>query len=290
MFNPQRWLRRSFRNHRKLLACDGRHAVLGGFNIAPEYAGDGVTRGWCDTAVYVGGPIVGQLEASFDAMCALAPFTPGAFRRFRKVVRHGPVATAPAGAPVQLLLAGPGTRGRLLRHRMGADLTHARDIGIASAYFLPSRGFRRMLYRAARRGHQVSLLLAGHSDVPLARLAAERLYGRLLARGVHVHEYQPQILHAKLLLTDDVAYLGSANLDRRSLHINYELLLRFAWPELVADAWHWYGQRLLSAEPLDRNTLRMRRGPWRRLLSWLAYYLLARLDPLVAKRGFRTIS
>lgn len=289
MFNPQRWLRRSFRNHRKLLACDGAHAVLGGFNIAPEYAGDGVTRGWCDTAVYVGGPMVAQLEASFDAMLELAPFTPRAFRRFRKVVRHGPVAAAPAGAPVQLLLTGPGTRGRLLRHRMGSDLAHARDIAIATAYFLPSRGFRRLLYRGARRGN-VSLLLAGHSDVPLARLAAERLYGRLLARGVRIHEYQPQNLHAKLLLADGVAYAGSANLDRRSLHINYELLLRFAWPELVADARRWYGQRLLSAQPLDRSTLKVRRGPWRRLLSWLAYYLLARLDPLVARRGFRTIS
>ncbi len=161
---------------------------------------------------------------------------------------------------------------------------------IASAYFLPSRGFRRLLYRAARRGHPVDLLLAGHSDVPLAQLAAERLYGRLLARGVRVHEYQPQILHAKLLFTDKVAYVGSANLDRRSLHINYELLLRFTWPELVADARSWFAQRLLAAQPLDRSTLKMRRGPWRRLLSWLAYYLLARLDPLVARRGFRTIS
>jgi cardiolipin synthase len=289
LFNPQRWLRRSFRNHRKSLTCDGAHAVVGGFNIAPEYAGDGITRGWCDTAVYVGGPIVAQLEASFDAMFELAPFTPRAFRRFRKVVRHGPVAAAPVGAPLQLLLTGPGTRGRLLRHRVGADLAHARDVAIAAAYFLPSRGFRRLLYRRARRG-VVSLLLAGHSDVPLARLAAERLYGRLLAHGVQVHEYQPQILHAKLLLADDVAYVGSANLDRRSLHINYELLLRFAWPELVADARRWYGRRLLSAQSLDRETLKARRGPWRRLLSWFAYYLLARLDPLVARRGFRTIS
>lgn len=287
-FNPQRWLRRAFRNHRKLLTCDGEHAVLGGFNIAPEYAGDGITHGWLDTAVYVGGPIVQQLEASFDAMLKLAPFTPHALHRFRHAMRHG-FAAADPGAPVQLLMAGPGTRGRLLRHRLGADLAHAKDVDIATAYFLPSRSLRRLLYRVARRG-AVRLLLAGQSDVPLARLAAERLYGRLLARAVRIFEYQPQILHAKLVIADDVAYVGSANLDRRSLHINYELLLRLHWPALVQDARHWFEQALASAEALDRRQLAARRGLARRFASWISYYLLARLDPLVARRGFRTIS
>ncbi len=115
------------------------------------------------------------------------------------------------------------------------------DVAIASAYFLPSRGLRRLLYAVARHG-KVRLLLAGRSDVPIARLAAERLYGRLLSRRVRIFEYQPQILHAKLVIVDDVAYVGSANLDRRSLHINYELLLRFEWPELVTDARRWFAQ------------------------------------------------
>jgi cardiolipin synthase len=288
VFNSQRWLRRSFRNHRKLLVCDGEHAVLGGFNIGPEYAGDGVTRGWCDTAVYLGGPVVRQLEMNFDAMFRLAPFTPRALRRFRRAARHGFAEAAPADAPVQLLLTGPGTHGRLLRQALGHDLKRACDVAIASAYFLPSRGFRRLLYLAAARG-KVSLLLAGHSDVPLARLAAERYYERLLARRVQIFEYQPQILHAKLVIADDVAYVGSANLDRRSLHINYELLVRFQWPELVADARHWFAQALAQALPLHRAQLRARRGVWRRLFSFLSYWLLARLDPLVARRGFRTI-
>jgi cardiolipin synthase len=289
VFNPQRWMRRSFRNHRKLLACDGEHAVVGGFNIGPEYAGDGVNKGWCDTGVYVGGPVVAQLEASFDAMCRLAPFTLHALHRFRWVARHGVAEAAPDDAPLQLLIAGPGTRGRVLRHRLGHDLKRARDVAIASAYFLPSRGLRRLLYRTARRG-TVRLLLAGQSDVPLARLAAEGYYGRLLKRSVEIHEYQPQVLHAKLVIADDAVYVGSANLDRRSLHINYELLLRFEWAELAADARDWFAKALESAQQLDRAALRARRGFWRRMLSLLGYYLFARLDPLVARRGFRTIS
>jgi cardiolipin synthase len=289
IFNPQRWLRRSFRNHRKLLTCDGGHAVLGGFNIAPEYVGDGVTRGWCDTAVYVGGPVVPQLEASFDAMFRLAPFTPHALHRFHRSVRHGLVEAAADAAPVRLLLAGPGTHGRLLRLTLGRDLARARDVAIASAYFLPSSALRRLLYLIAARG-EVSLLLAGRSDVPLARLAADHFYGRLMGRGVRIFEYQPQILHAKLVLIDDVAWVGSANLDRRSLHINYELLLRFEWPELVADARRWYAQALAAAAPLDQAQWKARSGPLRRVLSFLAYWLLARVDPLLARRGFRTVS
>jgi len=287
LFNPQRWLRRSFRNHRKLLACDGEHAVLGGFNVGPEYAGDGVTHGWCDTGVYVNGPVVHRLEATFDAMFRLAPFTPHALNRFRRLVRHGFGHAADAEAPVQVLLAGPGTHGSMLRHRLGHDLARAREVAIASAYFLPSRGFRRLLYRAAWQG-RTRLLLAGRSDVPVARLAAEWLYGRLLARGVRIFEYQPQILHAKLVLADDVAYVGSANLDWRSMHINYELLLRLDWPELVADARDWFERSLSAAEQLDYPRWKARRGRWRRLASFLAYWLLARLDPLVARRGFRT--
>jgi cardiolipin synthase len=289
LFNPQRWLRRSFRNHRKLLACDGEHAIVGGFNIGPEYAGDGLTRGWCDTGVYVGGPVVKLLETSFDAMWALAPFTPRALRHFRKVVRHEIAEATRADAPVHLYLAGPATPGRQLRHRLGADLKHARHLVIAAAYFLPSRGLRRLLYLAARSG-QVRLLLAGRSDVPLALLAAERLYGRLLARGVRVFEYRPQVLHAKLILTDHVAWVGSANLDRRSLHINYELLLRLDWPELVQDAHHWIEQKLAAAAELDLPAWKARRGFPRRVVSLLAYWFLARLDPLVARQGFRNIS
>lgn len=290
LFNRQRLLRRSFRNHRKLLTCDGEHAVVGGFNIGPEYAGDGVTRGWCDLGVYVGGPMVVPLEHSFDAMFRLASFTPAALARFRRRLRvRRPQAEQP-DSPLRVLLAGPAAGGGLLRRVMGADLRRARDIAIAAAYFLPAANYRRMLYQAVQRGARVRALLAGQSDVPLAHLAAEHLYPRLLGRGVQLFEYQPQILHAKLLLMDDVLYVGSANLDRRSLHINYELLLRFEWPELAADARHWYENALASAQPVEYASWQSGRGIGRRLLSYLSWLLLARVDPLLARRGWRTMS
>jgi cardiolipin synthase A/B len=301
IFNPKRLLRLSFRNHRKLLAVDGEHAVVGGFNIGPEYAGDGVRWGWCDTGVCVGGPVVMHLEQGFDAMFALAPFTAGtiraalrATRGMRKALRQSeaaqPVRTLNDAEPVRLLESGPTVPRSTLRRALRRDLQRARDVAIASAYFLPSRIIRRLLYTVAGRAGRVRLLLAGKSDVVVAQRAAERLYRRFLQRGVQIHEYQPQILHAKLVIMDDVVYVGSCNLDRRSLHINYELLLRFEWPELAADARRWFEGAMAHAAPVQLARWSGTRGLWRRLSSQLAYLLLARIDPLIARRRFRAIS
>ena len=104
VFSPARRLRLAFRDHRKLLVCDARRAIVGGNNIGPEYAGDGVTRGWRDLALEIEGPIGATLALSFEAMYALAPISASAIRKFRAAVRALPV---PAGA-VRLLSSGPG--------------------------------------------------------------------------------------------------------------------------------------------------------------------------------------
>src|SRR5690606_775499 len=156
-FNPSRMLRRTFRNPRKLLAIEAQHAIVGGFNIAPEYAGDGVTRGWFDSGVYAGGPVVASLEQGFAAMLQLAPFTPPAFRRFRRAMRHSWTATLDPDAPVKPLVSGPGLPRGVISHMLRRDLALARNALLASAYFLPSRTVRRLLYHVARGPGRVRL-------------------------------------------------------------------------------------------------------------------------------------
>lgn len=298
IFNPKRLLRLSFRNHRKLLTVDGEHAVLGGFNIAPEYVGDGVSHGWCDTGVVIHGPIVAELEHSFDLQYRLAPFTARELRRFRRATGGSLLSRKKAGQavqsgplpPISVVCSGPGMPHGVLRRRLRIDLFHARDVAIASAYFLPEAAVRRLLYRTLRMGGRVRVLLAGRTDVPLARRAAERLYRRLLRRHVEIFEYQPQILHAKLLVMDDLVFVGSCNLDRRSLHINYELLLRLHWPELAADARRWLEYALTHSNPVNAREWKKTRSFMRRMWSRIAYLLLARIDPLVARRRFRALS
>jgi phosphatidylserine/phosphatidylglycerophosphate/cardiolipin synthase-like enzyme len=94
---------------------------------------------------------------------------------------------------------------------------------IMSAYFVPSRRFRKSLRRAARRGVDVRLLVPGpKTDHPWVRQAARRYYGKMLRNGVKIFEYQPRMLHAKMIICDDWVSIGSSNLDRWSFKWNLE--------------------------------------------------------------------
>jgi len=221
-FNPLRLWRFGVRDHRKLLLCDDRVAFVGGFNIADEYDGDGVTRGWCDLGARIeGAALVARMTASFDELFALADFRRKPLLRLRGIAHKR--RTTPGE---DLLLSRPGRGASPIQVALRADLARASDVRIISAYFLPTWRLRRDLARAARRGARVRLILAGKSDVLVSQLAGRDLYRRLLDAGVEIYEYQPQILHAKLMVIDGTAYVGSANLDVRSLRLNYELMVR----------------------------------------------------------------
>jgi cardiolipin synthase A/B len=285
VFSPARRLRLAFRDHRKLLVCDECAAIVGGFNIGPEYAGDGVTRGWRDLGLQISGPVASALAGSFSAMYALAPVNPAAIREFRAAVRALPEVTG----PVTLLTSGPGWRAGALIHTLRNDLRHARSVRCMAGYFLPPGRIRRALQRCAKRGGKVQFLLAGKTDVPVARYAAEHLYGAMLAGGAELYEYQPQVLHAKLILMDDLVYVGSCNLDRRSLNINYELLLRLKWPELAAQGRALLEGALAYSRAVPAGDWGARRRWWERWRSRAAYWLLTRIDPLLARRPLRSL-
>ncbi len=285
VFSPARRLRLAFRDHRKLLVCDARWAIVGGNNIGPEYTGDGVKRGWRDVALEIEGPIGVALAMSFEAMYALAPISAHGIRKFRAAVRLIP---SPAGA-VRLLSSGPGWRTGLLSSTLRFDLRRARSVRCMAGYFLPPSRIRRALHRCAKRGGQVQLLLAGKSDVPVARYAAEHLYSTMMEGGAELYEYQPQVLHAKFIQMDDIVYVGSCNLDRRSLDINFELLLRLEWPELAAQGRALFESALALSRRVPAERWDSRRRWWERLRSSLAYWLLTRIDPLLARRPLRSL-
>jgi cardiolipin synthase len=111
----------------------------------------------------------------------------------------------------------------------------------------------------------------------------------MLAGGAQLYEYRPQVLHAKLFMMDDIVYIGSCNLDRRSLSVNYELLLRLEWPELAARGRELFAQALALSQPVPAEAWHARRHWWERLRSRLAYWLLTRIDPLVARRPLRLL-
>jgi cardiolipin synthase A/B len=284
-FNPLSLNRLGIRDHRKLLVCDECVAFVGGFNLAPEYEGDGVTRGWCDLGIRVHQPLAAKLAATFDEMFARADFL---HKRFIRLRRSGSKRTVRTSNE-QLLLSGPGRGRSPIKRGLQFDLAQARRVDIMVGYFLPTWRLRRQLTQVVRRGGQVRLMLPGKSDVSVSQLAGQSLYRRLLKAGVQVYEYQPQVLHAKLLVIDDVVYVGSANLDPRSLHINYELMVRFHSAEMAAAARDIFQDRLSHCRPIGLEMWRRSRSLWRRFKQHWAYFLLVRVDPYIARRQWRAL-
>jgi cardiolipin synthase len=284
-FNPLTLGRLGIRDHRKLLVCDGRVAFVGGFNIASALDGDGVTGGWCDLGLRLGGPLPAQLAAAFEQMFGLADFRRKRFIRLRKSTARKLVLTSHE----QLLLSGPGRGRNPIKRALRDDLSQAIRVQIMVGYFLPTWRIWRDLTRIARRGGTVQLILAGKSDVPISQVAGQSLYRRLLKAGVQIYEYQPQILHAKLIIADDAVYVGSANLDQRSLKINYELMLRFDQKEMVEQARALFAQSLGHCRQITREEWRQSRTLWRRFKQRWAYWLLVRIDPYLARRQWRAL-
>ena len=286
-FNPLNLRRIVFRDHRKLLVVDEEHAVVGGFNIAPEYAGDGVERGWRDLGLALEGDAARCLAASFDVMWDHCEFRhPRGFRlrlsRLRRLLRERGSA--------EVIATGPGLGRNEFRSALMRSLRTAREVSIAAAYFVPGFRLRRALARVARRGGRVQLLLAGRSDVALAQAAGRLFYAALLRAGVEIAEYQPQILHAKLALVDDTVFVGSSNLDARSLGINYEVMVRLTEPALAKE-----GRAIFAAD--WARARRITRREWRRARGWLerwagtvAWFLLTKVDPWLARRQLRRLT
>lgn len=218
-FNPLRIRNRLsnlLRDHRKLLLADGTVAFVGGTGLADEFAPGARHGPWRELMVEIQGPVVGDWQRAFART----------WRRFGPELSLPPASTPaarPDGAAGRLALSEARHRSVLANGVLGRIQNARARAWIMSAYFVPSRRFRKALRSAARRGVDVRLLLPGaRTDHPWVRQAARRFYGKLLRSGVRIFEYQPCMLHAKLILCDDWVSIGSSNLDRWSFRWNLE--------------------------------------------------------------------
>lgn len=284
-FNPLMLNRFGVRDHRKMLICDERVAFIGGFNIASEYDGDGISSGWRDLGLKVEGSLASELKKSFEEIFERADFPHTGLTRLRNYKAKKTVR-----APYeQLLLSGPGRGRSPIKHALRRDLARAQQVQIIVAYFLPTWRIRRSILRVAQRGGSVQMILAGKSDVLLSQLAGQSLYRRFLRSGVQIYEYTPQILHAKLIIIDDIVYVGSSNLDQRSLNINYELMVRFGNKDIATQAREVFASTLNHCRHITLEEWIRTRSLWRRVKQRWAYFLLVRMDPLIARWRWRTL-
>jgi len=222
--------RANLRNHRKLIVVDGRIAMTGGMNLAWPYMGPpSATTLWRDIAAVVEGPAVADLEAVFASDWK---FTTGA----EPEPAGEPAAAAPESPPggdaavVQVVASGPDVAGDPLYESLLALIFSARQrIWIVTPYFVPDEMLARALSLAARRGVDVCVIVPVRSNHPSADLARASYLRDLHNAGGRVLLYTPVMLHAKVVVFDNqLAVLGSANMDMRSLFLNYEVAL-FVW-------------------------------------------------------------
>ena len=286
IFNPLSPRYFALRNHRKLLLVDDATAIIGGFNLARAYDGDGVTRGWRDFGVELSAPAaLRPLAESFDSLFRDHRLRHGLLRHVGRALLRWPRRYPPEG-PV--LFSGPRLVRNQFRHQLLRTLHAAKHVSIVSAYFLPGFRLQRALCRVARRGGVVDLLLAGKTDVPLAQRAARTYYGTLLRAGVRIWEYQPQILHAKLAIIDDAVFAGTANLDARSLGINYEFMVHFDDAALTDAARAAFVGDLHQAREITLKDWREQQTWPLRLRGAWARFLLTQVDPWLARQQVKT--
>ncbi|MBV8975645.1 MAG: phosphatidylserine/phosphatidylglycerophosphate/cardiolipin synthase family protein [Sinobacteraceae bacterium] len=217
-FNPlelRKRLGNLLRDHRKLLLTDGCTAFVGGTGLTDEFASTGERPGWREVMVRIEGPVVADWQRAFA----------------RTWHRAGPPLELPAlppcppraGAAGRLSLSEARHRSVLANGVLRRLDTVIQRAWIMSAYFVPARRVRAALGRAARRGVDVRLLVPGaRTDHPWVRYASRRFYAPMLRSGVRIYEYQPAMLHGKMILCDDWVSVGSSNLDRWSLRWNLE--------------------------------------------------------------------
>jgi cardiolipin synthase len=233
-FLPPRLLPPSFsvnlRNHRKILAVDGQVAFTGGINIREDYLTEAAAaRRIVDLHFRLAGPVVAQIESVFLRDWQFMTREVGDDRPTESGALGSAVCRAVADGPEEDM-------DRLTELLVGAVGKARRRVAIMTPYFLPPRELIAPLAAAALQGVDVAVILPARNNLPYVHRATRHMLWELLQRGVRFY-YQPApFVHSKLFYADThYAQIGSANLDTRSLRLNFELNVEVYDEAFVSD-------------------------------------------------------
>jgi cardiolipin synthase len=278
-FLPRFGRRYLLRNHQKMALADEQRALIGGFNIADDYFADDDPLAWRDLGLLVEGDAVRQLSGYYDVLHRWSQRERAPIRELRQDLRRW---SQPEG-PVRWLMGGPVRRLNPWVRAVKKDLRTATRIDMISAYFVPNPAMLRRIEAVGRRG-TANLMTAGRSDSDITIAAARYSYHGLLKNGVRVWEYRLARLHTKLLIIDDSVYVGSANLDMRSLFLNLEIMLRIEDAGFASEIRRFIDRNADESEQITLQVHRARRTPFRLIKGWLSYFLVGVLDYKVTRR------
>jgi len=224
-FNPMRlrFIRRpriDFRTHRKIVVCDGQVAFTGGMNIADAQTAELSARYWRDTHMKLEGTAVWALQRIF-----LEDWFFATQRQFEFSADYFPAPSGERRHVVQVVASGPDHDHLAIHRTYFTVMTRATQrLWVTTPYFVPDEATAAALATAALRGVDVRLLIPKRGDSLLIDLAARSYMPELMEAGVRVYEYLPRFIHAKtLVVDDDLAIVGSSNMDNRSFLLNFEV-------------------------------------------------------------------
>ncbi|HEY6736124.1 MAG TPA: phospholipase D-like domain-containing protein [Candidatus Saccharimonadia bacterium] len=263
-FRPVRWPyihKLNNRTHRKILIVDGSIGFTGGVGIAAEWTGAAQDAShWRETHCRLDGPACADLLAGFAENWREARREPLELNR--------PLPEPAGDIAVQTTISTAGRhQATPIDQLFGAVFAHARHrLWITTAYFVPSPAIMGQLRTAAIRGVDVRILTNGPlSNHKITRLAGRASYGPLLAAGIRIYEYQPTVLHTKIIIADGHwGTVGSANLDGRSLIHNDELNIAFSDPTIAGQLEAAFEADLGQSQAISLAHWR-KRAAWERL-------------------------
>ncbi len=269
--------RTNLRNHRKMVIADAdaddtalQRLWCGGRNLAPEYfEGRDDRPPWHDLSFDLRGPLVEQAAALFEHDWQ---FANGRKPRFLTVA-DGALPPTP-GVGAQIIASGPDQIDDTVYSLLVTAAYRAqRRIALITPYFVPDAALLQALCLAARRGVAVDLLVPGRSNHWMSDIARRRALRSLASAGGRIW-LAPQMLHAKLAVVDDtIALAGSANLDSRSLFLNYELMIAFHAKQSVAAFADWFERERASARPCRPKTPSFFADVAEGLVLWIGFQL-----------------
>jgi cardiolipin synthase len=269
---PRWWNVRRFnhRTHRKLLIVDGEIGYTFGHGVADQWLGDAEDEHhWRDTAVRLEGPVVYSMQSVFlenwieERHCI--PVGPGLFPELEPkgdVDAH--VVSSASGEAISAVA---------LLYTVAIACAR-REVIIQNPYFAPDEGVCKLLAMMVKRGVAVHLMVPGKkTDSPFVRRAGCHLYASLLEAGVRLYEFEPTLLHQKIVVIDGAwSHVGSTNFDSRSLALNEEVGIGLLDPAVAQDLIAAFRRDLARSRELSRE--RWMRRPWYdRAYDWMAYRL-----------------
>ena len=246
------------RTHRKVLIVDGKIGFTGGVGIADEWTGHAQDPDhWRDMHFQIEGPVIAQLQAAFlDNWIKTTGRVLNGTTYFPELA---PVGTM----KMHMFISSPAGGSESMRLMYLMAITAAeQSIDIEAAYFIPDALMSRELIKARSRGVQIRILLPDkHIDSETVRISTKRAWGPLLESGIEIHEYDPTMLHCKMLIFDHyMVSVGSTNFDMRSFELNDEASLNVYDAGFAKRMTKVFEEDLKSSTPYD--FVRWRSRPW----------------------------